>query len=83
MKIICIYAPGNKSSETRCNSDICPHRVAHDKGTLDESGGCQWAKDPHCVPCDKRDLLEELLIIHFPKDVVPAVADAIEAIYAD
>jgi len=28
-------------------------------------------------------LLEELLIIHFPKDAVRNIADTIEAIYAD
>jgi len=46
VKIICIYAPGNGGA---CNSEICKHRLPHEEGELDETGGCRWAQDPHCV----------------------------------
>jgi hypothetical protein len=61
-KIICIYAPGNGGT---CNSDVCDHRRPHDENEFPEDGGCQWAKDPHCVPFFERKAVESILSIHF------------------
>ncbi len=83
MKIICIYAPGKAGKELRCNSGVCPHRLPHNKGELNEDGGCQWAKDPHCIPCDKHDLLEELLKPYFLPEALPGMIDRIEEIYEE
>ena len=67
MKLICVYAPANGGS---CNSTVCDHRAPHDEGQYPEDGRCQWAKDPHCIPYDPRQAVEEWVSRHFPCDDV-------------
>lgn len=66
-----------------CGSAECEHIASHKHNDFCNAP-CRWSSECRCVPENKlesRELLEGILKMHFPGEVIPEIADSIESIY--
>lgn len=65
-----------------CSNPRCPNIRPHEQNDFCDSGKCSIG-ETKCIPVDKRDMLENLLLMHFPIDAIQEVVNQIEEIYKE